>query len=98
MVAKEVCVNYYNFNPIWVQHASIHVVLVLKSKKLSYKIYSEPEPKEIFAATQSQSRIRSRKKYFRLRNTVCNSILVQTLGVLSSFTTRKVPVVTLNVR
>jgi hypothetical protein len=25
MVAKEVFVNYYNFSPIWVQHASIHV-------------------------------------------------------------------------
>ncbi len=25
MVAKEVVVNYYNINPIWVQHASIHV-------------------------------------------------------------------------
>ncbi len=25
MVAKEVFVNHHNFNPIWVQHASIHV-------------------------------------------------------------------------
>jgi hypothetical protein len=25
MVAKELFVNYHNFNPIWVQHASIHV-------------------------------------------------------------------------
>jgi hypothetical protein len=47
MVAKEVFVNYHNFNPIWVQHAR-KKVLVLKSKKVplvkvvSYKIYSEP--------------------------------------------------------
>jgi hypothetical protein len=35
MVAKEVFVYYYNFNPILVQHASNHVkkVLVLKSKR-----------------------------------------------------------------
>jgi hypothetical protein len=60
MVAKEVYVNYYNFNPIWIQHASIQVkkVLVLKSKmlivKVSYMIYSETEsePKEIFSAPQ----------------------------------------------
>ncbi len=25
MVAKEFFENYHNFNPIWVQHASIHV-------------------------------------------------------------------------
>ncbi len=25
MVANEIFVNYYNFNPIWVQNASIHV-------------------------------------------------------------------------
>ncbi len=24
MIAKEVFVNYYNLNPIWVQHASVH--------------------------------------------------------------------------
>ncbi len=42
MVAKEFFVNYYNFNPICVQHASIHVKsnqckkywYVLKSKKV----------------------------------------------------------------
>ncbi len=25
MVAKEVFVNYYNFNPNWVQHVAIHI-------------------------------------------------------------------------
>jgi hypothetical protein len=49
LVTKEDFVNYYNFNPIWIQHASIQVkkVLVSKSKKviakISYMIYSEPE-------------------------------------------------------
>ncbi len=42
MVAKEVFVNFYNFNPIWVQHASIHVkkvpVPVLKEKKIIVKV------------------------------------------------------------
>ncbi len=61
MVSKEVCENYYNVSPIWVQHASIHVkkVRVLKSKKVivkvCYKMYSEPllepesESKEIIS-------------------------------------------------
>jgi hypothetical protein len=81
MVAKEVFINYYSSNPIWVQHASIHVknVLVLKSKKVifkvSYKSYSEsgllPEPQFGFAAPRS----RSRKKYFRLRSTDKNTVL-----------------------
>ncbi len=73
MVAKEVFVNYYNFNSIWVQYASILVksILVIRSKKVivkvSHKFYMESrlEPEKIFAAPRS----RSRKKYFRLRNT-----------------------------
>ena len=92
MVAKEVFVKYYNFNPIWVQHASIHVknVLVLKSKKVifkvSYKSYSEsgllPEPQFGFAAPRS----RSRKKYFRLRNTAENIwIRIQNTDTFTSF-------------
>jgi hypothetical protein len=63
--------NYYNFkthlgttciNP-WKK------VLVLKSKKVIVKVYNKiySEPKEIFEALRSRSR--SRKKYFRLRNT-----------------------------
>jgi hypothetical protein len=55
--AKIVFVNYYNFKPTWVQHASIHPKKVLvKSKKVivkvSYKYYSEPEPHCGFAAPQ----------------------------------------------
>ncbi len=49
MVDKEVFLNYLNFYPLWLQHASVHVkkVLVLKSKEANgqgffYKIYSEP--------------------------------------------------------
>jgi hypothetical protein len=48
MVAKEVFVNYDNFNPIWVQHASIMKnitgTLVTKGncQGILY-IYSEPE-------------------------------------------------------
>jgi hypothetical protein len=55
MVAKEVFLNYYNFNPILGTTCinPCNKVLVLKSKrvivKVSYKIYSEPwmepEPK-----------------------------------------------------
>jgi hypothetical protein len=53
----------YNFNPIWVQHTSIHVkkywyqVKKVPNCQGSYRIYSEPrlEPEP--------------KKYFRLRST-----------------------------
>jgi hypothetical protein len=54
MVAKEVFVKNYNFNPNWVQHASMEKVPLLESKKVivevSCKIYSEPV--EIFSAPQ----------------------------------------------
>jgi hypothetical protein len=60
MVAKEVFVNYYNFNPFWVHPRK--EVLVLKSKKVIVKVSSEPglepetelelEPKEIISAPQ----------------------------------------------
>jgi hypothetical protein len=65
MVAKEVFGNYYNFNRIWVKHASIHESTSTQVKKVIFKvskIYSEPglepepeweqEPKEIFSAPQ----------------------------------------------
>jgi hypothetical protein len=52
MLAKEVFVNYYNFNPIWVQHASKNPckkVVVIQPKRvivkvslLSYTFFSEP--------------------------------------------------------
>ncbi len=81
MVANEVFVNYYNFNPIWLQHASIHVEKYWYSRqkkvivKVTYKIYSEPglkpepelEPEAQFGFAAPRSR--SRKKYFRLSNT-----------------------------
>ncbi len=66
MVAKEVFVNYHNFNPIWVQDASIFKSTGTQVKmvivKVSYKIYSEPELQFGFAAPWSRSRSRSRKK------------------------------------
>jgi hypothetical protein len=74
MVAKEVFANYYNFYSIWVQHAEVQVKntgtqVKIGYRQVSYKIYSEPglepEPQFGFAAPRS----RSRKKYFRLRNT-----------------------------
>ena len=79
MVAREVFVKYYSFNPIKVQHSSIHVkkVLVLKSKKIIVKVLylikfiRMVEPQFGFAALRS----RSRKKYFRLRNTALWFIL-----------------------
>ncbi len=39
MVAKEFFVNYHNFNPIWVHHASVYVkkVLIFKSKKANWQ-------------------------------------------------------------
>jgi hypothetical protein len=38
MVAEEVFVNRYNFNPIRVEHASIYIkIVVLRSKKVIYK-------------------------------------------------------------
>ncbi len=48
MVAKEIFVIYYNFDPLWLQHASFHVKTYWNSSKkrslsrVSYKIYSEP--------------------------------------------------------
>jgi hypothetical protein len=59
MVSKEVFVNFYNFSPVWavghLQHASIHVRKYWYSVKkvivkVSFKIYSEPEPQFRFAA------------------------------------------------
>jgi hypothetical protein len=66
MVAKEVFVNYHNFNPVWAPQTSIHVKKNIGTQvkkgtvivKVSYKIYSEPglelepEPKEIISAPQ----------------------------------------------
>jgi hypothetical protein len=37
MIPNEVFVNYYNFNPIWVQHASIHGKKYTKMKKVIVK-------------------------------------------------------------
>jgi hypothetical protein len=80
MVAKEVFLNYYNFNPILGTTCinPCNKVLVLKSKrvivKVSYKIYSEPglkpelEPEPQFGFAALQSRSRSQKRHFRLRN------------------------------
>jgi hypothetical protein len=36
MVAKEVFVYYHNFNPIWLQHASIHVKKYWHSSQKRY--------------------------------------------------------------
>ncbi len=61
MVAKEVFVNYYNFNPIWVQHVSIHVkstgTQVKKGHcqgilKNLFGAEAGTEPIEIFSAPQ----------------------------------------------
>jgi hypothetical protein len=38
MVAEEVFVNYYNFNPIWVHNASIYVKKSWYSKNVIVKI------------------------------------------------------------
>jgi hypothetical protein len=59
MGAKEVFVNYYNFNPIWVQHASIHVKKYWDSSQKVNLYYSEP-------GDGAGCRSQSRKKYLRL--------------------------------
>jgi hypothetical protein len=38
MIAEEVFVNCYNFNPIRVKHASIHVKKYLKVKKVIFQV------------------------------------------------------------
>jgi hypothetical protein len=85
---EEVFVNFYNFNPIMVKHASIYVkntCTQVKKCKISRWL------KKLFGAgagtgagagaiigtvlciAAPRSRSRSRKKYFRLHNTRTNS-------------------------
>jgi hypothetical protein len=68
MVAEEVCVNCYHFNPIRVKHASIHVKSTSTQVKRKFSRYLiklsgagaairicdsvEPEPKGIISAPQ----------------------------------------------
>ncbi len=77
MVAAEVFVICYNFNPIRIKHASIY----LYSSKKSYfqdiwKNYTEqgPEPEPQFRFAAPRSRSQSRKKYFGIHNTVGNIV------------------------